>query len=190
MVITGALSEYMKAHREPSPVLSMEVRNMVFKKSSYGSALGIVGVCIMLGGAAFILFCMRFMPDELILPYAIFAAGCFLCAMICLYAAVEVQSKVEINAEGITYHSRFHGRKDISWNSCAMIGVFGYNYGMRGWLFFSLEPFACNSQNDCRKYAQKNQKSIIMIDYSPKVFSALEQYAPSHLVSRAKMLMR
>jgi len=42
-----------------------------------------------------------------------------------------------------------------------MIGLYGYSYGLRGWLFFSQKTFACNSQKDCRIYAQKNQKSII-----------------------------
>ena len=144
----------------------------------------------MFGATGFLLFVLTLVPGEMVLFYALFAGACFLSAMVCLWVAIEFKNKVEINEEGITLHSKFRGRIFFSWDSCAMIGLYGYSYGLRGWLFFSQKTFACNSQKDCRIYAQKNQKSIIMVDYSPKVFAVLEQYAPPYLVSRAKMLMR
>ena len=163
---------------------------MTFAKSTYCFALAITCASIMLGATGFLLFVLTLVPSEMVLFYALFAGGCFLSTIVCLCFALECKSKVEISEEGITLHSKFCGKKFLSWNNCSAIGLYGYSYGVRGWMFFSQRLFACNSQKDCRIFAQKNQKSIIMVDYSPKVFTALEQYAPLHLVSQAKRLLR
>ena len=107
-----------------------------------------------------------------------------------IYLITDCNSKVYFSEEGITTTSRLCKLKTIAWSDCRLIGLFGFYYGLRGILFFSTENLVCLTQADCHKAFKKHSKTAISLQYTPEVFAAVEQYAPPHLVSRVKMLMR
>lgn len=164
---------------------------MIFQKNRFLAntcMFASVLIIAILGGLAFLPFTVETSDLSLtffVVSFSILAIFALLCTVT---ITLDNNSTVVISEDGIQIKSRIRKHKYISWEECGFIGIYGYYYGMQGVLVFSTEKYTCYSLRDCRRFANKNRKSIIMVGYTPEFFAAVEKYAPTHLVSGCKAL--
>ena len=166
---------------------------MNFKKNDFSASVCKVGA-ILLGlfstGIAVLMLISKNLERDLF-PYLImFWAAIIIAEFTLALCIVEYTSTVTVSKEGITLNSKLRGIVHLDWEQCGTIGIFGYNWGLNGVLLFSRERHIFTSQDDCRKFANKNHKTIISVQYTPEIFAEIEKFAPPHLVNRVKILMR
>lgn len=166
---------------------------MKFVKNDFAASICKVGA-ILLGlfsiGIAILMLVSRNLERDLF-PYLImFWAVIIIAEFTLVLCIVEYTSKVAVSKEGITLNSKLRGIVHLDWEQCGTIAIFGYNWGGDGMLLFSRGRHIFISQNDCRKFANKNHKTVISVQYTPEIFAEIEKFAPPHLVNRVKILMR
>ena len=125
-----------------------------------------------------------------ITAFAVFEIGFAALIVVLALLRDENMRMVTISEEGVQMNSRFYGHQSIRWEECGLIGIYGYGYGCFGVLIFSKEKYIAHSEQECRRYAAKNVKKIISINYSPELFAAVKQYAPPHLISACRRMVK
>lgn len=164
---------------------------MIFQKNRFLADTCIFASVLLsaiLVGLSLLLFSVE-TPDMALTVFVVFFSILAVFDLACTVTiALENKSTVVVSENGIQIKSRIKKQKCISWEECNFIGIYGYYYGMQGILVFSTAKNICYSLRDCRRFANKNRKSIITVGYTPEFFAAVEKYAPAHLVRNCKAL--
>ena len=166
----------------------MGVHNVSFRKNAYAANICVLGATVFSATFFFIIMLLVYEADSHEIPYVLpLAIGnlALVIMLVCYY--LDFGSKLLVSEQGITLLSRLTGTKQLGWDDCRFIGIYGYNFGTGGILMFSPTQYSCLSQRDCMKHAKK--KGNLLIGYTPELFKAIEQVAPPHLVSKVKILM-
>lgn len=164
---------------------------MIFQKNRFLANTGIIAstlISVILG----FLILLHFYVDNPDPSLSFFITFFSLLALLDLVGTVilvlDNKSTLIVSESGVEMKSRIRKPRYIRWEDCGFIGIYGYYYGMQGILVFSTERYICYSLKDCRRFANKNRRSVITVGYTPELFAAVEKHAPAHLVNGCRSL--